>query len=153
MTDKTSWQVRQVWKRFGSWYGADALERKFGLLPPDDWCEVIDAIERSKLETIMTDVRAKFPTWMPSLPEFEGLVRAASRPVRQEGPTMQERLCDFALRSKPLTDAQKRMPWAYLYTGNARTGEGLVVSGVAIPPDGQAPGYRVMVMDMNSEAA
>lgn len=153
MTDKTSWQVRQVWKRFGSWYGADALERKFGLTPPDDWCEVIDAVQRDKLEQLMADVRAKYPTWLPSLPEFEGLAKAVARPVRNEGPTMQEKLRDFALRSKHLTPGQLRAPWRDLYTGNGRTGEGLAVVGLEIPPDGNAPGYRVMVIDMNAEAA
>jgi hypothetical protein len=152
MTDKTSWQVRQVWKRFGSWYGADALERKFGLQPPEDWCDVIDAIERNKLEAIMVDVRAKYPTWIPSLPEFEGLVKSASKPVRSEGPTMQERLTDFVLRTKRLSDEQTRAPWKFLYSGNARTGDGFAVTGVEIPPL-NGPGYRVMVIDMQAEAA
>jgi hypothetical protein len=147
-TDKTSWQVRQVWKRFGGWYGADALERKFGLAPPDDWVESIDKIERSKLEQIMSDVRAKYPTWMPSLPEFEQLVRQANKPVYHEGPSIEFKLTEFVLRTKTLTRTQL-MPfsWSYLYRGNVRTGEGFQTTGVVIAADGDAPGFRVMAID------
>jgi hypothetical protein len=150
--DKASWQVRQVWKRFGGWYGADALERKFGLQPPDDWIDAIDKVERQKLEQIMTDVRAKYPTWMPSLPEFELLVTAANRPVFKEGPTMAERLDAFVLRTKRLTPMQLLgSSWTYLYRGNPHTGEGLVTTGVQIAADGDVPGFRVMAIDMEAE--
>jgi len=148
-----SWQAKQVWKRFCAWYGADVIERKYGVQVPDDWCEVIDSIDRGKLEGVLADVRSKHPTWPPGLPEFEQVVKAANKPVCVEGPTMQERLRDFVLRTKPLTQAQIRAPWKDIGTGNARTGEGFAVVGVVVPPDGEFPGYRVMVVDMQADAA
>jgi hypothetical protein len=148
----TSWQAKQVWKKFGAWYGADALERKYGTKVPDDWCDVIDGIDRSNVDRIMADVRSQFPTWLPSLPEFERIVGGVSK-ARDRVPSIQERLTAFVLRAKPLTPNQVRLPWRFLHTGNARTGEGFAVTGVEIPPDGDFPGYRVMVIDMQAEAA
>lgn len=156
-----SWQAKQVWKRFGSWYGADALERKYGAVVPDDWCEVIDAIERGKLELLLADVRAKFPTWLPSLPEFEGLAKQLAEPARDAGPSTQERLVDFVLRTRRLTPAQLRMPWRFLYCGDCGTGgergrrpsQDYAVTGVVVPADGDHPGYRVMFVDMEAEVA
>ena len=155
-----SWQAKQVWKRFASWYGADVLERKYGIEVPADWCEVIDAIDRDKLDGLMADVRAKHPTWPPGLPEFESLAKEAARPV-WTGPLMQELLTDFVLRNRTLTPVQQRMPWKYLYRGDSGTpGEkgrrpsaDYAVTGVEVPADGDAPGYRVMVIDMQAEAA
>lgn len=77
-------QTQQVWKRFAAWYGADVLERKYGLSTPDDWAKAIEKIQPSAIETIMADVRAKHPTWPPTLHEFEQLAKpkpAGSSPV------------------------------------------------------------------------
>jgi hypothetical protein len=148
-----SYQAKQVWRKFGAWYGADVIERKFGVGIPDDWAEVIDTIEKGKLDGVLADVRVKHPTWPPGLPEFEQIAKAANRPAFHNGPSVQEQLRDYVLRAKRLTPAQLRAPWRDIYTGNGRTGEGLVVTGVVVPPDGDAPGYRVMVIDMQSEAA
>lgn len=146
---KASWAVRQTWKRFCGWYGADVVERKFGLQPPADWCDAIDALDDSKLERVMTGVRAKFATWPPSLPEFEQIARDLRRVAAStDEPTIQEQLKSFVLRSRALTGNQFRMPWTFLGTGNARTGEGFAVTGVVVPPDGEHRGYRVMVDDM-----
>jgi hypothetical protein len=58
------------------------------------------------------------------------------------------------LRTRRLTPVQQlSMSWKYLYRGNPRTGEGLETTGVVIAADGDAPGYRVMVMDMLAEVA
>lgn len=145
---KISWQARQTWKRFCGWYGADVVERKFGLQPPEDWCEAIDAVQEKILDTVLGQVRGKFPTWPPSLPEFEQLVRLVRSPSIARGPTMQERLMEFVVRTKHLTGGQLSTAWTYVGTGDAHTGEGFVITGVVVPPDGSIPGYRVMVEDM-----
>lgn len=145
---KISWQARQTWKRFCGWYGADVVERKFGLQAPEDWCDAIDAVEEKTLETVLEHVRGKFPTWPPSLPEFEQLVRIVRSPSIARGPTVQERLKDFVVRTKHLSNGQLSQPWTYLGTGDARTGSGFAITGVVVPADGPLPGYRVMVEDM-----
>lgn len=137
---KISYATKQVWKRFCAWYGADVVERKFGLQPPTDWAELIDSIDDRLMDRILADTRQKFPTWPPALPEFEQIVIIAKRP-QQYAPTMVDQLCTFVLRNRQLTPNQVRMTWAYLH----RDG---VVSGVVIPADGEHQGYRVMVEDM-----
>jgi hypothetical protein len=150
----TSYQAKQVWRKFAAWYGADVIERKFGAEIPDDWAAAIDSIGSDKLDGVMVDVRNKHPTWPPGLPEFEQLVRAANRPTFQEGPTMAERLDAFVLRTKRLTRQQMLgSSWKYLYCGNPRTGEGLHTTGVQIAADGDVPGFRVMAIDMEAEEA
>jgi hypothetical protein len=143
----------EAWKRFAAWYGADTLERKYGLKPPEDWCEIFDSLDRDQLARVLADVRVKFPTWMPGLGEFEQLVREIRKPVPMRGPTVQEQLTSYVLRNYRLTFNQTRGPWRWLGTGNQWTGEGFAITGVVIPADGDAPGYRVMVVDMQSEAA
>lgn len=146
-------QATDAWKRFASWYGADTLERKYGLKAPDDWCEVFDSLSRDDLARVLAETRVRFPTWMPSLGEFEQLVREVLKPKQLRGPLIQERLTEYVLRNYRLTFTQTRSPWRWLGSGNHWTGEGFVVTGVEIPPDGDAPGYRVMVTDMEAAAA
>jgi hypothetical protein len=146
------YQAKQVWRKLAAWYGADVIERKFGAEIPKDWAEAIDAIDDDKLNGVLADVRIKHPTWPPGLPEFEQLVRDANRPKSNFGPSMQDQLCEFVLKTKALTKEQRAAPWKFLYTGNARTGEGFAVTGVVVPALG-GTGHRVMVIDMQSEAA
>lgn len=140
-----SYQAKQVWRKFGAWYGADVIERKFGTEIPDDWAEVIDAIDRDKLDRTLADTRAKHPTWPPGLPEFEQIAKSVAKPV-WVGPPMQVLLMEFVVRTKSLTRNQLASPWSYLYAGD-------ILTGVVVPSDGDAPGYRVMVIDMQAEAA
>lgn len=150
---KIGWQSRQTWKRFCAWYGADAVERKFGVQPPEDWCDCIEDLDEIALAKAMAQVREKFPTWMPSLPEFEQIIRDLRRAASAgDAPTLQEQLTTFVLRTKSLTSKQVREPWTFLGLGNARSGEAFAVTGVVIPPDGERCGYRVMVDDMRSLA-
>jgi len=146
-------QARDTWKRFASWYGADALERKFGLTCPPDWAEAIDGLDRNTLARVMAETKQKFPTWMPGLPEFEALIASLRRPAGPEVPPMHEQLCDFVIKHRKLTGEQLRQPWTYLYRGNVRTGVDFAVTGVVVPADGEHPGYRIMVEDMRLETA
>lgn len=150
---KIGLQARQTWKRFCSWYGADSVERKYGLQPPEDWCDCIEDLGEATLAKAMAQVREKFPTWMPSLPEFEQIVRELRKAAAAvEEPTTQEQLMSFVMRTKSLTQNQLHMPWTYVGVGNARNGEGFFVTGVVVPADGQHRGYRVTVDDMRAFA-
>lgn len=144
-------QARQTWKRFCAWYGADAVERKYGLQPPEDWCDCLDDLGESTLAKAMAQVREKFPTWMPSLPEFEQIIRDLRRAASAfDQPTLQEQLKEFVLRTRQLSGNQLRMPWTFVGCGNPRNGEGFSVTGVVVPSDGEHRGYRVMVDEMRA---
>jgi hypothetical protein len=56
-----------------------------------------------------------------------------------------EILCGFVMRQygRRLTDRQLRWPWTYIGTVNGE------ISGVVIPSDGSATGFRVMLTDMD----
>ena len=142
---KIPWQARQVWKRFCGWYGADMLERKFGPSPPEDWCDAIEDIDPKRLDTVLANVRMKHPQWPPGLPEFEQIARTAGR-ARNEGPATHEALTADVLRAKPPTPNQLR-GWTFFGEGE------LPFAGVLIPSDGDAPGYRVTVADMQGGVA
>lgn len=142
-------RVRGVWKKLSDWYGADVVAKHHGAIPPREWCEVIDDIpSKEAMARILAEVRAKHVTFPPRFPEFEVIATKLGRAIDPNAPSMQERLKDFVLRTKSLTRDQQWRPWTYLYTGNVRSGENSAVTGVVVPADGEHPGYRVMVADM-----
>lgn len=152
MPDYTiSKRVRDVWKKFGDWYGADVITKKLGAIPSREWCEAIDNItSRVELDQILADVRATHVNWPPLFPQFEAIVARARRPPpMRDAIPMTEQLTKFVLRTKRLTAAQVRSPWTFLY-GTNELGDGRVTTGVVIPADSEAgaPGYRVMAVDM-----
>lgn len=93
----------------------------------------------------------KFPTPLDLTPEPE--------PPRHDPgeQSIFDQLADFALRTKPLTPRQWR-GWTFIYRGNSggpgiKPSADFAVTGLIIPPDGDAPGYRIMVEDMQLEYA
>jgi len=155
----TSRQAQDTWKRFASWYGADVLERKFGLTVPPDWSDAIDSLDRNQLAMVLGETKQKYPTWMPGLPEFEGLIRQVRKPAAPSvGPSVQEQLISFVLANRSLTPEQLSRPWDYIverfdaqpsWAKEMVHNWGMRVTGVVIPADGENPGYRVMTMDMD----
>ncbi len=154
-----STRVHGVWEKFAGWYGADIIAKQFGKIPPQEWCEAIDSIPtRDAMARALAEVKAKYVTWPPRFPEFAAIVAKVSRPD-MSGPSMQHQLAEFAATYKPLTRAQRAAPWTYLYRGHPGYGgdpkdprnqasPDYAVTGVVIPADGDAPGYRIMVEDM-----
>jgi len=152
---------KRVWGRLSDWYG-DALSQ-YGPFPPQDWCEVIDELPNAAAErAALSEVRQKHLTFPPRFPEFESIVARAGRPTALTGPSMQERLCDFVLRNRTLSDAQRRAPWTYLYRGHpgcagepkdplTKPSLDYAVVGVVIPALGAQPGHRVMAEDLALE--
>lgn len=142
-------RARGVWKKFGDWYGADAIVKHFGKFPPREWCEAIDSIpSRDAMEKIFSDMRQKHVTFPPRFPEFDCIVAKHCRAkVSVDGPTMQERLGDYVLRHKAMTRMQLRQPWTYVYRGPRSERD---VVGVVIPQcwETGAEGFRVLVEDM-----
>lgn len=134
--------ARETWKRFGSWYGVDALERKFGdAKPPSDWCESIDSIGKDRIDVVMSMVRSKYPQFLPSLPEFELLDRQSMpRQAASNRPSTQYLLCRYLLTRYPnITGA-----FTYLYRGDIYPGsKDFEITGVL------AGSMRVMCSDID----
>lgn len=139
--------ARETWKRFGGWYGVDAIQRKFGdIKPPADWCSAIDVIGSQRIDLVLSQVKTKYPTFLPSLPEFEALGREHCRPV-MIGPSPQQRLSIAAVGR--CSAKQLRLPWTYLSRGCPdRNSTDFEVIGVEIPAADGIPGMRIMLEDL-----
>jgi len=133
-----SQRAQEVWKRFGAWYGADVLERKYGLKAPPDWVLAIGAVPEGLLESVMADVHLKFPQWPPTLADFEQVAR--TRSARASGPSNIDRLSSH-LEHMGLSNTQLR--------GRQWITDGLQIIGVVVPRDGISAGHRIMMEDLS----
>lgn len=142
---KVSARSKRFWDKLRDWYGT-SLTDQYGLTPPPDWCEIVDGASNEVMRAAMSEIRHKHVTFPPRLPEFDAIVMRLKRPTFNSQPSTAALLAKFVLRTKKLRGYQLHMPWRYLHDA-----DGFVV-GVEIPPDGETPGYRVMVNDMQPVA-
>lgn len=148
-------RAKRVWARLGEWYGTKLAEQ-YGPFPPEDWCEVVDRNDNEDIKRGLNLIRSEFMSWPPTLPQFESAIRPADHSHANHGPTIPEQLTDYVLKTYRLTVAQQRLPWAFIgrtfdapgQDGKMRSHWGVEYTGVIVPADGDAPGYRVMVEDM-----
>lgn len=140
---KPSRRAQRLWDRLGDWYGARFADQ-FGDQPSQDWCTLVDNATNEELVAVLVLVRQRHVTYPPTLPEFSALVKEVRVP-RPPTPPVTEQLTEFVLRTKTLSAEQLQTPWTFLFQ---QTEVGNVVSGVVIPANGDAPGHRVMVEDM-----
>lgn len=150
---KVSDRAKRFWGRLVGYYGAQ-LTDKFGASPPPDWCEVIDDASNETLRAALVEIRREHVTFPPNFPQFEAIIKRIQRP-QDTGPSVQAQLREFVLRHRRLTMNQIRQPWRDLYRGHPGYGgersqpsPDYAVVGVEVPADGEHPGYRVMVEDM-----
>jgi hypothetical protein len=157
-------RARRLWTKFCEWYGTAEMSKQFGLVPPQDWCQVIDDIpDRDAMARVLSAVRTKHPKFPPKYPEFDAIVSDCAKPKPiSTGPSVPERLKEWVITNKPLSRAQLRMPWTYIGKYFDAPGPdrkmtqnyGIEVTGVIVPADGEHPGYRVMLEDLQmAEAA
>lgn len=144
---KASPRAQRVWDRLGDWYGARFADM-FGDRPPQDWCALIDRVSNDELISVLTLVRERHVTFPPTLPEFASLVKETRAP-RPALPSMPEKLTEYVTRNYRLTPAQQSAPWTFLY--RSESGRHFVTA-VVIAADGESPGYRVTVDDMQMAA-
>lgn len=150
--------AKDTWKRFGQWYGVDAIERKFGnLKPPPDWCMSIVLIGKAKIDLVLAQVKTKYPNFLPSLPEFEQLAepfaRSTSSMPNPNRPSTQYLLSVYVLKRFALSRAQLAKAWTYLYAGNPHAGStDFAITGVIVPADDTLPAIRVLVSDVDLDA-
>jgi hypothetical protein len=144
---KPSARAQRVWDRLGDWYGARFADQ-FGDLPTQDWCTVIDHVSNDDLVAVLILVRERHVTFPPTLPELVALVKEVRMP-RTHAPSIAEQLAAFVARAYPLTPEQLRGPWTFLYQVIAGHS---VITGLVVDADGERPGYRVTVEDMQMSA-
>lgn len=144
---KPSARAQRVWDRLGDWYGARFADQ-FGDQPSQDWCTVIDQTSNDDLVAVLVQVRQQHVTFPPTLPEFAALVKEVRLP-RMNSPSVAEQLAEYVARTYQLTPAQLCGPWTFLYRPAAGQ---QILTGVVIAADGDRPGYRVTVDDMQMAA-
>lgn len=157
---KPSPRSQAAWKRLSVYYGADVIERKYGIVAPPEWCRLFDRLDRENLGAVLAETKSKHPSYPPTHGEFEEIVKALTAPPpTNDGPSTVERLKDYVLRTRGhrLTGFQLRAPWEYLYQGKCgRAGmpasEDHATTAVIVPPDpdGKSPGFKVTTMDMEA---
>src|SRR5690554_1586393 len=114
-------RVQRVWKKFSDWYGAAVIAREFGAVPPREWCDLIDGIKSQReLDRILIEVRRHHVVAPPRFPAFAKIVEnVVVAPARRNGPTLQEQLTEYLVRTKPLSRRQlinkEPLRWDYRY--------------------------------------
>jgi hypothetical protein len=131
-------RAKRVWGKLQDWYG-DKLEQ-FGPFPPQDWCDVIDTMDLMLERRVLPEIRQRHTTFPPTFPEFEALVKRLKAPAIA-GPSIVERLDEHVMRTRRMTFMQTRQR-----TWLRRGGD---IVGLEVPADGDTPGFRVMVNDLD----
>lgn len=68
-------KANDLWLRFRGMFGADAVERKFGPTPPDEWKSLIGSLNDFELERGMRRLVYSGKAHVPTLPEFGKMCR------------------------------------------------------------------------------
>lgn len=144
---KASDRATRFWRRLTEWYGT-RLTDTYGSKIPSDWADLVDDHDNEQVKAVLSQIRTKFVSYPPSLPEVDGLFSRSVAPVMANLPCMQSTLCKFVLKNRTLTPRQRITPWTYLGRGDVRSGVGFEITGVMVPADGDVPGFRMMVEDM-----
>ena len=69
-------RAAELWKHFAGMFGADALKRKFGAIPPEEWVACLSRLQPHELERGMRRLLHSGRDQVPTLPAFLRLCRA-----------------------------------------------------------------------------
>lgn len=168
MPDKISARAKRLWLRLCEWYGA-RMREQYGDAPPEDWAAVVDRSDNDAVKRALSIIRQNHVEHPPTFPQFEKAFRPPAVSHTDQAPTIQERLCEHAMKTLGmvkfggrLTPKQVRLPWEYAYkrrqwTDNISRSRDELAECVAvvIPADGDSCGHRITVEDMEraSDAA
>jgi hypothetical protein len=154
-------RAKRFWEKLRDWYGT-SLTDQYGETPPGDWCDLIDLADNETVKLALSEIKAKHVNWPPRFPELDAIFARVKLPVAAAtGPSNVDLLTDFVLRNRTLSKNQLRMPWTFFgrqfdapgLDEKMRHNHGVEITGVIIPADGDYPGYRVMLQDMQMAAA
>lgn len=79
-------RVDAVWKHMVGMFGGDAVERKYGKLPPDEWKAMISRLNGIEVDRGLRRLAYSGKPHVPSLPEFTKLCRTVADDGIEEGP-------------------------------------------------------------------
>jgi hypothetical protein len=71
----TTPRARQVWGHLVALFGADAVERKYGLEPPDEWSGALETLSEAQLRAGVSGLLNGGRAYVPTLPEFLAVCR------------------------------------------------------------------------------
>ena len=73
-----------MWRRLGGLYGFDAVSRKYGEVPPDEWVQMIGGLSDAQVANGLEKLFKEGVKHCPSLPEFINHCRDARNwgPIR-----------------------------------------------------------------------
>jgi hypothetical protein len=63
-------RIDMVWRHMAQMFGADALQRKFGDLAPDDWRQFVNRLSEHELKRGLRRMVNSGKSFPPTLPEF-----------------------------------------------------------------------------------
>lgn len=159
---EVSKRAERCWQRLIEWYGT-RLTESYGAMMPPDWCEIVDRVDNPTIVRGLITIRTKYVAHPPTLPQFEQAMAPIKITTGKHEPNVSEQLSDFVMKryGSRLTPRQVRSTWNYIgkrfaaqdHTGKTVEGHGIEITGVVIDADGDSPGYRVMVEDMQAEQA
>lgn len=70
MLESSSQRATQLWQRLAGMFGADSLERKFGISPPGEWIAAIGTLNDAQLANGLNGLVRDGSSHLPTLPEF-----------------------------------------------------------------------------------
>lgn len=65
-----------LWRSLGGFFGADAVERKYGRTVPQEWVGAVSGLKDFELQRAMRRLAASGKAHVPTLPEFLKLARS-----------------------------------------------------------------------------
>lgn len=78
-------RVDAVWKHIVGMFGGDAVERKYGKLPPDEWKAMLSRLKPFEIDRGVRRLAYSGKAHVPTLPEFTHLCRAVADDAIEEG--------------------------------------------------------------------
>lgn len=75
-----------VWKHMVGMFGGDAVERKYGKLPPAEWKAMVSRLKEFEIDRGIRRLAYSGKPHVPSLPEFTKLCRMVADDEVDEGP-------------------------------------------------------------------
>jgi len=151
-------RAKLLWKRFTQTYGARFLEQ-FGKEPPEVWIEAVENLRDEQIAFGLRKLTREHVQHPPSLGAFQQACNDMPQPVVDSGPTLQAQLCAYVTltRYARLSANQQRGPWTYLHregidpTQPKHSQRTAMCVGLVIEADGDFPGHRVMLEDMQAD--
>lgn len=74
-------RAKGLWTKLCTWYGASKME-DFGDWAPAEICKAVDGLRhRDDLSAVLVDIKSKHPSWPPTTPQLESIIRSHIAPA------------------------------------------------------------------------